>query len=167
MRILALDLGTCTGWAINDDGVIRSGMEDFTPKKGDHIGQRYLDFHSWIDEMLDSYELDYVYYEMPHMRGRRATEVLHGFLAHLQHMCAWFSMDSVGVHSGTIKKFATGNGRASKEDMIVKANCFLHDYNKSPLENINTMITNRVITDDNEADAICLLKYAESQFKEE
>ena len=155
MTILALDLGTKTGWAINDDGVIRSGMEDFTPKKGDHIGKRYCDFTSWLVDMIIDYDLpDYVYYEMPHMRGRRATEVLHGYLTCLQNTCYQQELDDpIAVHPGTIKKFATGNGRASKEDMILEPNDWVR--------------IEKTITDDNEADAICLLKYAESQLEEE
>ena len=165
MTILALDLGTKTGWAINDDGVIRSGMEDFTPKKGDHIGKRYHDFIFWVADMIIDYKPEYIYYEMPHMRGRRATEVLHGYLTCLQETCYYQGADEpISVHSGTIKKFATGNGRASKEDMIEEANEFIGKVDWNPnYEDFKY----KEVTDDNEADAICLLKYAESQLKEE
>jgi len=157
MTILALDLGTKTGWAINDDGVIRSGMEDFTPKKGDHIGKRYHDFIFWVADMIIDYKPEYIYYEMPHMRGRRATEVLHGYLTCLQETCYYQGADEpISVHSGTIKKFATGNGRASKEEMIEACNKYAE---------VQSVLN--PITDDNEADAICLLKYAESQLEEE
>jgi hypothetical protein len=57
-----------------------------------------------------------------------------------------------------LKKFATGNGRASKDDMIKKANMLVGEKGFHPEHN-------HEITDDNEADAICLLAYAESQYK--
>ena len=160
MTILALDLGTKTGWAINDEGVIRSGMEDFTPTKYGYRGSRYLDFSAWLCAIYTLYHFESVYYEMPHMRGRWATEALHGYLAYLYGFLAPHDIDPIAVHSGTIKKFATGNGKASKEEMIVKAQEFIEI-------GIPRGKTVRLITDDNEADAICLLKYAESQLEEE
>ncbi len=159
MTILALDLGTKTGWAVNDNGVIRSGMEDFTPKKktkkrkADHIGKRCFDFGVWLMKMLNDplIKIDTIYYEMPHMRGRRATEVLHGFLTYVQVFSYSGGLHNpIMVHSATLKKFATGYGKATKEQMIASA--------------IRYVEPARIIYDDNEADAICLLKYAESQF---
>ena len=151
--ILALDLGSRMGWAVNNDGVIRSGMEDFTLSKGEHKGKRYNNCRKWIKEMIYMYEPDMVYYEMPHMRGKHATQALHGYLTCLQMATATYGINIAEVHSGTLKKFATGYGKASKEDMIIASEMLLGTEGQFT----------RKITDDNEADAICLLKYAESQ----
>ena len=48
-----------------------------------------------------------------------------------------------------LKQFATGSGRAGKEDMIHRA----------------TEVFNKRILDDNEADALWLLEYAKEEFR--
>jgi len=46
--ILALDLGTTTGWAIRGfDGLITSGTVSFKPGRYDGGGMRYLRFTNW------------------------------------------------------------------------------------------------------------------------
>ena len=53
--ILALDLGTHTGWALHQlDGTITSGTEHFTPKRFEGGGMRYLRFKRWLNELLSS-----------------------------------------------------------------------------------------------------------------
>ena len=43
--ILALDLGTTTGWALRDsDGSITSGAESFRPQRFEGGGMRFLRF---------------------------------------------------------------------------------------------------------------------------
>jgi len=50
--ILALDLGTTTGWAIRDfDGLITSGTVSFKPSRYDGGGMRYLRFTNWLTEI--------------------------------------------------------------------------------------------------------------------
>jgi hypothetical protein len=47
--ILALDLGTTTGWAIRSfDGLITSGTVSFKPGRYDGGGMRYLRFTNWL-----------------------------------------------------------------------------------------------------------------------
>ena len=50
--ILALDLGTTTGWAIRGfDGLITSGTASFKPGRYDGGGMRYLRFTNWLTEL--------------------------------------------------------------------------------------------------------------------
>ena len=50
--ILALDLGTTTGWAIRGfDGLITSGTVSFKPSRYDGGGMRYLRFTNWLTEI--------------------------------------------------------------------------------------------------------------------
>ncbi|MET3791793.1 hypothetical protein ABID37_002001 [Aquamicrobium terrae] len=50
--ILALDLGTTTGWALRGhDGLITSGTVSFRPGRYDGGGMRYLRFANWLAEI--------------------------------------------------------------------------------------------------------------------
>jgi len=50
--ILALDLGTTTGWALRGyDDLITSGTVSFKPSRFDGGGMRYLRFTNWLSEM--------------------------------------------------------------------------------------------------------------------
>jgi hypothetical protein len=50
--ILALDLGTSTGWALRGhDGLITSGTASFRPGRFDGGGMRYLRFTNWLGEL--------------------------------------------------------------------------------------------------------------------
>jgi hypothetical protein len=49
--ILALDLGTTTGWALRgSDGHITSGTESFRPQRFEGGGMRFLRFKRWLTE---------------------------------------------------------------------------------------------------------------------
>ena len=50
--ILALDLGTTTGWALRSpDGLITTGTASFRPGRYDGGGMRYLRFTNWLTEL--------------------------------------------------------------------------------------------------------------------
>ena len=50
--LLALDLGTTTGWAVQAaDGLITSGTVSFRPSRYDGGGMRYLRFRGWLDQL--------------------------------------------------------------------------------------------------------------------
>lgn len=50
--LLAIDLGTTTGWALRSvDGLITSGTVSFRPGRYDGGGMRYLRFQNWLGEM--------------------------------------------------------------------------------------------------------------------
>jgi len=147
--LLALDLGTQTGWALRSrDGSIVSGSESFRPGRFEGGGMRYLRFKRWLTEIKHSVDgIDAVYFEeVRRHAGVDAAHAYGGFLAHLTAWCEHHQIPYQGVPVGTIKKHATGKGNAGKEAMIAAAKARGLDPQ-----------------DDNEADALALLAWAVSQ----
>ncbi len=144
--LLALDLGTNTGWALRGaDGLITSGTASFRPGRYDGGGMRYLRFTNWLTE-LDrlSGPVDAIWFEeVRRHAGTDASHVYGGLMATLTAWAELRGMPYQGVPVGTIKRFATGKGNANKAAMMeaVRARGF------SP-------------SDDNEADAIAILFWA-------
>jgi crossover junction endodeoxyribonuclease RuvC len=122
--ILALDLGTMTGWALRVDGRLESGAEDFSLVRGESPGMRYVNFNNWLRTVtapiLDAAgegRLGLLAYEQAHHRGGAATEVLSGLTTRVQEFCARFQLNHVAVHTASLKKFVTGKGNADKAMM--------------------------------------------------
>lgn len=144
--LLALDLGTTTGWALRDHtGLITSGTVSFRPGRYDGGGMRYLRFSNWLGELdrLSGPIAAIWFEEVRNHKGVDASHIYGGLMATLT---AWAELRGVpyqGVPVGTIKKHATGKGNANKAAMIAatRARGF------SP-------------ADDNEADAIAILLWA-------
>jgi len=151
LKILALDLGSKTGWAFVSSIVKQSDVEDFTPGPRESKGMRFVRFHAWINEILDKLKPDMVIYEMPHNRGGYATQVLNGMVAYIFEECLKREIEYEPVHSRTLKKYAMGSGRASKEDMIREAEKRFDKPN---------------LTSD-EADALWLLDYGNKKLNKE
>lgn len=143
MNLLALDLGTKTGWATLCENIRHSGVQVFDLKRGESPGMRFLRFHRWLIDFPMRPEL--VIYEEAHHRGGAATAVAYGFQSHLFSWCAQAGIEHQGLHSATLKKFATGSGKAGKNDMVAA----LSRKFGTPLN-----------MDDNEADASWLLEWA-------
>jgi len=144
--ILALDLATATGWACSNGD---SGVQRFQLKRGDSPGMRFLRFSSWLHEILDLTSPALVVVEQAHHRGGHATELAVGFSTRVQEQAARRGINFTSVHSATLKKHATGSGRANKQDMIDAARVILE---REPL-------------DDNEADAVLILQWAKEQYR--
>ena len=144
--ILALDLGTTTGWAIRGfDGLITSGTASFRPGRFDGGGMRYLRFTNWLSEIDRlSGPINAIWFE--EVRRHAGTDAAHVYGGLMATLTAWAELRGVpyqGVPVGTIKRHATGKGNAPKEAMIAAA----RGRGFSPV-------------DDNEADAIALLLWA-------
>ena len=144
--ILALDLGTTTGWALRGfDGLITSGTASFKPGRYDGGGMRYLRFTNWVTEIDRlSGPIEAIYFE--EVRRHLGTDAAHVYGGLLASLTSWAELRGVpyqGVPVGTIKRHATGKGNAPKEVMIAAA----RSRGYSP-------------KDDNEADAIAILHWA-------
>jgi Holliday junction resolvasome RuvABC endonuclease subunit len=147
--LLALDLGTTTGWALRQrDGDITSGSTPFKPQRFEGGGMRYLRFKRWLAELNAHADgIDALYFE--EVRRHVSTDAAHaygGFLATLTAWCEHHQIPYQGVPVGTIKKHATGKGNASKADVIDA----IRSRGHSP-------------DDDNEADALALLHWIIAQ----
>jgi hypothetical protein len=146
--ILALDLGTATGYALRGrDGLIVSGTATFRPNRFEGGGMRYLRFADWLVELaMRSHGLgSLLFEEVRRHAGTDAAHVYGGFLATLTRWCEEHEVPYQGVPVGTIKRHIAGRGNASKDEVIaaVRALGF------SP-------------ADDNEADALAILHWAMS-----
>ena len=143
--ILALDLGTTTGWASRIGGIVHSGTVSFRPSRYDGGGMRYLRFQRWLDALAhDGGGLGTIYFE--EVRRHAGTDAAHlygGFLATLTSWCEREQVAYQGVPVGTIKRFATGKGNAGKDAVLTAIR--MRGYQPA---------------DDNEADAIALLLWA-------
>ena len=54
LSILALDLGTTTGWAVRNSRCrILHGTAEFRPTRFEGGGMRYLRFSKWLEQTLD------------------------------------------------------------------------------------------------------------------
>ena len=120
MKILSLDLGIHTGWAYNAKEGLRYGAINFRQSKKDIRGQIYYEFYHWLGSILlmGEGEIRMIAYEQPHNRGGATTEMLNTFAGIVQIICYIWKIPHRSVHSLTIKKFMTGSGKATKEDMI-------------------------------------------------
>ena len=144
--ILALDLGTITGWALRTpEGNVVSGTESFRPGRFEGGGMRYLRFRRWLTEIMGTAGgLAAVYFEeVRRHAGVDAAHAYGGFLATLTAWCERHQTPYRGVPVGTIKKHATGSGNAGKAQMLAA----MRTQGYSP-------------GDANEADALALLTWA-------
>lgn len=143
--ILALDLGTTTGWASLAGGIVHSGTASFRSGRFDGGGMRYLRFQRWLEQLADdSSGLAAIYFE--EVRRHIGTDAAHlygGFLATLTAWCEREGVAYQGVPVGTIKRFATGKGNAGKDAVLAA----MRQRGFQP-------------ADDNEADAIAILLWA-------
>ena len=144
--ILALDLGTTTGWALRaPDGLITSGTASFRPGRFDGGGMRFLRFTNWLIEFdrLSGPIASIWFEEVRRHAGTDAAHVYGGLLATLTSWAETAGVAYQGVPVGTIKRHATGKGNANKDAMMAAARA----RGFSP-------------ADDNEADAIAILFWA-------
>jgi Holliday junction resolvasome RuvABC endonuclease subunit len=153
VNILALDLGSRTGWALQVKGRVESGVQLFDVRRGESPGMRYLRFTRWLAEMTRAEEnITLIAYEMPIPATKRyssaaSREIASGLATRVQERCAKLGIEHVSVYPSTLKKFATGRGNAQKTDMHAAA----------------VKKFGYVDLDDNEADALWVLAWAQDQ----
>lgn len=148
--LLALDLATVTGYAY------LKSLED-TPISGacrmvsvDKSGAGFfICFEKFIDELITRFNPHTIVLEAPFigaMRNLNVARRLIGFTILTEMAAVKHSVPRVReVAHGSVKKFFTGNGHASKEDMIFK--CQQKGWDPQ---------------DDNEADALAILCFSVS-----
>ena len=144
--VLAIDLGTTTGWALRArDQQIAHGFISLKPQRFEGGGMRFLRFKRWLSELKGvAIDVHAVYFEeVRRHAGVDAAHVYGGLMATLTTWCEHHKVPYQGVPVGTIKKHATGKGNASKDDVIAAMRALGHP-----------------VTDDNEADALAILHWA-------
>ena len=156
---LALDIGTTTGWAIRKPGEVLSGSWVLaTPKElrqqrkvgRERTGDiRFFRLCERIEDSIRQHSIESVTFEDVLFLSSQAQSQLWASLRAAVWM-ATRSLHVAYVHTGTLKKFATGAGNARKEAMVAAV------ANLPPP-------WGRVVADDNEADAVLILRWWEAQ----
>lgn len=148
-NLLALDLGTYTGWSIRRrDGSISHGMEHFIQRRQWHEGQRFVNFRAWLGDLLTREQIHHIVYELVVFghNSSQANNVYGAFWGQVLACAAVRNIECQGVAVPTVKKCWTGHGHAKKQEMISEA----RRRGFRP-------------TDDNAADALAILHYAISK----
>ena len=107
--VLALDLGTATGWALRSgDGAITSGTMTFRPSRFEGGGMRYLRLRRWLDDLQrDAGPIGAIHFEEVRRHiGTDAAHIYGGMLGVLSAWCEEHGVAYQGVPVGTIKAFA-------------------------------------------------------------
>jgi Holliday junction resolvasome RuvABC endonuclease subunit len=146
--VLALDLGTTTGWAARmPNGTVCSGTQSFKLGRFEGNGMQDVRFHKWVGDILQQTGATLIVFE--EVRRHIGVDAAHrygGFLAILRLALQGTTVPFTSIPVGTIKKHISGRGNASKDDVIAA----VKKLGFTP-------------SDDNEADAIAILHCAEAQ----
>jgi Holliday junction resolvasome RuvABC endonuclease subunit len=149
VNILALDLGTRTGWALLERGAIESGVESFQPHRDESQGMRWLKFRRWLEFMAgERFHPDLVVFERwvaSHTGG--SGEITAGFTTRIVEFCTERHLEHTAVSPSDLKRWVTGKGNARKEQIM---------------EAVLWKFGRRCDTAD-EADAYALLEYARAE----
>lgn len=151
MKILAIDQATKTGYAVIEHGtVVESGVWQLADNKrsGESRGMRYIRFEKCLEDVQARHGFDLVVHEQTLLRGGAATEIANGLKALVLKFAARHGVEATCVHTSELKRFATGNGKADKAEMIdacVRMSMVLPE-------------------DDNEADAVLIGLWAWNKF---
>lgn len=139
-KLLCLDLGSTLGWAVlTGRDQVFSGSVEF---KGT-LSRRLYDFWVWLGQRMS---VEKLVYERPFAMADNANASLHGMAGIVQMTAYDHEIPFTCFSPKEIKKFVTGNGKASKEDVVAAV----------------SKVYGRV-HDHNEADALALLSYVRSK----
>lgn len=145
MKIIALDLGKNMAMAHNgmDVPVIEHWEEHGIRSHRVCSTMRHLDRR--FKQIKQACHIDLVIYERPFARGADATRSLWGLAGVIEALATHYGWPVTDQVPKPIKKWATGNHAASKDDMIAAANRLGY-----------------IVANEHEADAACLLEYAKA-----
>lgn len=149
-RILAIDIGTQTGFAQLANGVLTSGNIGFHRYKGsqsvkaDHDGQPYLSMHKWLRGLISQDKPEVIVYEEVYRwMSSDAARTFCAYRSQILLLGAYYDVPCVGYSPTEIKKHWTGGGRADKAAMRAAM--------------IQRLPALKEIRDDNQIDAIAIL----------
>jgi len=142
--VLAIDPGSVTGFAVFDmSGRVDNGVRKFpkVPSWTDK-GEVWYEVTVEAASLINEYDPTHIAIEKVafHGKGVWASQWYGGYVSQWTRLAYTFSIPVIGCSVGTIKKHATGSGRADKREMI---------------ESVNDEF-DLMIEDHNEADAIWL-----------
>lgn len=141
--IMGVDPGSRCGIAfLSMEGTyIASRTLNLSPGRHQGGGARFLKFQNFLNGIPE--DCTFVAYELVRRHlGTDAAHIYGGLIAVLTAWCEQRGIPYAGIPVGTVKKFATGKGNASKHQMMLAAQPF------------------KAVGDDNEADAIHVARAA-------
>ncbi len=149
MKILALDLGSVTGWVVVENSqVLNWGEQEFPGVRTERLWK----FQDWLHRIIHEFShVDVLIFERPFCRGLHATRSLWGMAGVAEAEAHGQGITSLDIVPSTLKKWATGSGRADKQRMIGAAQVLIYPDKRTLREH--------------EADAIILGLYAAENIK--
>lgn len=118
LTVLGIDLGINTGWAHSDGSY---GVHQLPDRSDGHNGARFTSLAVWLDATLAERPFTALGVELPHHRGGPATRLSVGLLGAVERFCHENGIAYAAYHTATVKKHATGSGRAEKAGMLEAA----------------------------------------------
>ena len=120
ISVVGLDIASRTGWCRYDGVSFETGVIDCAPKdRGEPEGVRFRKFAEQLPEVLEG--AGAVVIERTYSKGKRTAEVLNGLTSVALVECERRGLEYAFVDAVTLKKLATGSGRAQKADMVAAA----------------------------------------------
>lgn len=115
--ILALDLGTTTGWALYAQGKIVSGSYELRQSQYEGGGMRFLRFRKeFLNPLRAAREV--VFEQVHRHEGTRAAHIYGGLWATLAAWCEENTIPYTGIEVAHWKKTVTGKGNAGKPVIV-------------------------------------------------
>ena len=149
MKTLAIDIGSSIGMASNLPNWLIPMHKKYDGDRRQRAGEFMLAMNRILKD-LKPFGLEVVIYEDTFARGINAAKSLYGLIGVVEATCYSAGFTALWVPPSTVKKWATGQGNATKADMIAAA-----------------QMLGYAGEDEHEADAFCLLCYAEANVIEE
>ena len=115
---ISLDLSkVATGWAKWVDGhLVRTGTVSFS--NCEYVGALLLAWEEWLKREVKIDELDWVAFEDVRPINKFHSEIQFGMVGELSKRAYRAQIPLLRIASSTMKKAATGNGRANKEETV-------------------------------------------------
>lgn len=145
MKIIALDLGSNMALAHNGMDVPIVEHHTFKGPRAHRAAATQVWLAERFEQISAECDIDLVVFERPFARGMDATRSLWGIAGIVEAEATSWGYPVTDATPGDIKKFATGKGNAEKDEMLDAA--IRLGYRGD---------------NEHEADAFCLLKFAEA-----
>lgn len=159
--VLALDLGITTGWSVYYQplGVkgrgCTTGVFHLPPKDATGNGHRFRVFEAWLEDQVRYYSVAMICYEkvLPKHKSSAQAALSNGLRASIEKIAATYQLTVEHIHNQTLKKWATGSGRADKQDVMRAA---LRRWKHDP---VWKSAVHKPL-DDNQVDSLWVLNWA-------